>query len=340
MSKLSIACGILMSSQLFCFTAINAASPPYVGDWSPINPKYRDHHCPPVKPSPYPQEYCPCDQWQPSQYCGQGPQGPTGATGPKGAQGPQGIKGERGKEGEKGKQGERGERGHKGEKGCQGEKGDQGPKGCKGDPGRQGPPGPQGLPGENGDNGLNGMNGARGPTGATGLAGPTGPIGPTGVTEPSIVGDVAFQATYQGTTPQVVPSGNKVAFNTLNHNEGSQVIVIPAFPAATDFQLPPSAPVGLYLVTYGISVDPMSPVPSRFDLQLLDPPAITVPTPVVGSNLGLAVPFVFSMVTCFVVTTGPTPTLSVVYRAGQIGPAFILMDGGETSALISITKLK
>lgn len=332
MSKISIACGILMSSQLFCFTAINAASAPNADDLSPVNSKYREHHCPPPKPGP-----CHDDR---QYYVGPtGPAGPTGAAGQRGLQGPQGKRGERGHKGERGCEGERGcqgEQGHKGERGCQGE---QGVRGCKGDPGPQGPAGPQGLAGENGENGENGLNGIRGATGATGAVGATGLVGPTGATAAILVGNVAFQATQQGDGIQVVLPGNKVAFNTLNHNEGSQVIITPAIPAATDFTLPPSS-LGLYLVSYGISIGDLSPSPSSFALQLLDPPAIPVPTPVLGSSLGLTVPDVFSMVTCFVVTTGPTPTLSVIYDPGQVGPAFISMTGGDTSALISITKLK
>lgn len=352
MSKLSVACGILMVSQLFCFTAINAANPSNVNDWSSVNAKFRDRHCPPANPN-YPQNYL--DECSPKKYCEQGPTGPTGPQGATGPAGPQGRKGERGKEGERGERGERGcrgekgekgekgcpgERGKQGEKGCHGEKGEKGchgekgEKGCKGDPGPQGPAGPQGIAGDNGENGLNGLNGARGPTGAT------GPAGPTGAAD-TIVGTVAFQATYQGLVLQTVDPGELVTFNTLNNNQHGAVIALPGFPAATEFVLPADS-VSLYLVTYGIALNDTSVFPGSFYLQLLDPPAIPVPTPVIGSTLGLNLisPDVLSSVTCFVVTTGTTPTLSVISSPSQPGPAIIGMPNGETSALISITKLQ
>lgn len=316
--------GLLLSSQLAGLTFLDAGDSPYSGDWFP-DPKYRDHHC--CQPSP-PQN-CPPQNLYPS-----GPTGPTGATGPAGPAGPtgpQGKKGKRGKTGPRGKEGEQGcqgEQGEPGEPGERGPRGERGKRGCKGDPGPRGVQGPQGLPGENGENGINGLNGPRGPTGATGTSGS------------AVVGDVAFQATYQGIdASQSVAPGAKVFFNTLGYNQGSQVIVNPPFPLATDFILPPST-FSLYLVTYGIAIDPMSNFSGSFNLELTDPPAVPIATPVIGSSLGVSSLSDLTTITCFVQTTGLTPSLSVVASTSQLGPALVGVPDGETAAFISITKLK
>lgn len=247
-------------------------------------------------------------------------QGPTGATGPTGPKGPQGSRGDPGARGKKGEKGHKGERGPRGEKGEHGERGPRGERGRRGFVGPTGPVGPQGESGINGENGENGLNG---------LPGATGPTGPTGATGPSVVGNFAFEAVYAGGV-QTVLVGSDVIFNQF-YQTGLPVS-IPIFN-----QIPLLPGPHLYLVTYGISLSIITPVSGDVALTLNDGSS----TLVAGSQIGLdaAVPGVLSSITTFVVTSGPSPTLSVT----NLGPNPIVvgsLTSGDAAAYLTITQLK